>query len=73
MRCSGCCIGRRGTPTPYATTCGRVIVERLGDPHGVLVVDETGDLKKGVQTVGVQGQYTGTAGRSRPSPAGADR
>ena len=29
----------------------------------VLVVDETGDLKKGAHTVGVQRQYTGTAGR----------
>jgi SRSO17 transposase len=29
----------------------------------VLVVDETGDLKKGRQSVGVQRQYTGTAGR----------
>ena len=29
----------------------------------MLVVDETGDLKKGVSTVGVQRQYTGTAGR----------
>jgi SRSO17 transposase len=29
----------------------------------VLVVDETGDEKKGVDTVGVQRQYTGTAGR----------
>src|SRR6266496_3586201 len=28
-----------------------------------LVVDETGDLKKGTATVGVQRQYTGTAGR----------
>jgi SRSO17 transposase len=39
------------------------LVEHLGDPDGVLVVDETGDLKKGTQTVGVQRQYTGTAGR----------
>jgi SRSO17 transposase len=39
------------------------LVERLGDPQAVLVVDETGDLKKGAQTVGVQRQYTGTAGR----------
>jgi SRSO17 transposase len=31
--------------------------------QGVLVVDETGDLKKGDHTVGVQRQYTGTAGR----------
>jgi SRSO17 transposase len=29
----------------------------------VLVVDETGDLKKGTATVGVQRQYTGTAGK----------
>jgi SRSO17 transposase len=29
----------------------------------VLVVDETGDLKKGTATVGVKRQYTGTAGR----------
>ena len=39
------------------------VVEHLGDPEAVLVVDETGDLKKGTGTVGVQRQYTGTAGR----------
>jgi len=39
------------------------LVEHLGDPEAVLVVDETGDLKKGITTVGVQRQYTGTAGR----------
>jgi SRSO17 transposase len=39
------------------------VVARLGDPAGVLVVDETGDVKKGTATVGVQRQYTGTAGR----------
>jgi SRSO17 transposase len=39
------------------------LVEHLGDPGAVLVVDETGDLKKGTATVGVQRQYTGTAGR----------
>ena len=39
------------------------LVEHLGDPQAVLVVDETGDLKKGTSTVGVQRQYTGTAGR----------
>jgi SRSO17 transposase len=39
------------------------VVEHLGDPAAVLVVDETGDLKKGTTTVGVQRQYTGTAGR----------
>ena len=39
------------------------LVEHLGDPGAVLVVDETGDLKKGTHTVGVQRQYTGTAGK----------
>jgi SRSO17 transposase len=39
------------------------VVEHLGDPGAVLVVDETGDVKKGTATVGTQRQYTGTAGR----------
>ncbi|ABW16048.1 transposase [Parafrankia sp. EAN1pec] len=39
------------------------VVDRLGTAGAVLVVDETGDLKKGTATVGVQRQYTGTAGR----------
>lgn len=39
------------------------VVEQLGQDEAVLVVDETGDLKKGMSTVGVQRQYTGTAGR----------
>ena len=39
------------------------VIEYLGDADAVLVVDETGDLKKGRRTVAVQRQYTGTAGR----------
>ena len=39
------------------------VIEHLADPGAVMVVDETGDLKKGTCTVGVQRQYTGTAGR----------
>jgi SRSO17 transposase len=38
-------------------------VDALGDPAGVLVVDETGFLKKGTHSVGVGRQYSGTAGR----------
>ena len=39
------------------------VVEHMGDPGAVLVADETGDLKKGTCTAGVQRQYSGTAGR----------
>ena len=39
------------------------VVEHLGDADGVLVVDETGFLKKGSKSAGVQRQYSGTAGR----------
>jgi SRSO17 transposase len=39
------------------------VTEHLGSAGAVLVVDETGDLKKGTSSVGVQRQYTGTAGR----------
>jgi SRSO17 transposase len=40
------------------------VVEHLAASDAVLAVDETGDLKKGTATVGVQRQYTGTAGRT---------
>jgi SRSO17 transposase len=39
------------------------VAEYLGDPGGMLVAGETGDVKKGTATAGVQRQYTGTAGR----------
>jgi len=39
------------------------VIASLGDASGVLVVDETGFLKKGTHSVGVARQYSGTAGR----------
>jgi SRSO17 transposase len=39
------------------------VVDELGDPEAVLILDDTGDLKKGSASVGTQRQYTGTAGR----------
>jgi SRSO17 transposase len=39
------------------------VVDHLGEPEGVLVVDETGFLKKGSKSVGVAKQYCGTAGK----------
>lgn len=39
------------------------VTEQLGHPDGVLVVDETGFLKKGTKSCAVARQYSGTAGR----------
>jgi SRSO17 transposase len=68
-----------GDPTPYGVQhlVGRArwdadevrndlrtyVVKHLSDPRAVLIVDETGFVKKGEQSVGVQRQYSGTAGR----------
>jgi SRSO17 transposase len=40
------------------------VVEHLGECEGVLIVDDTGFLKKGTRSAGVQRQYSGTAGRT---------
>ncbi|PBC66239.1 SRSO17 transposase [Streptomyces sp. TLI_235] len=40
------------------------VVERIGDKAAVLIGDDTGFLKKGVRSAGVQRQYSGTAGRT---------
>lgn len=69
----------RGDPNPHglqhllsravwdAEAVGRdlrgYVREAFGDPAAIIAVDETGDVKKGTATVGVQRQYTGTAGR----------
>jgi SRSO17 transposase len=46
------------------------VVEALGDPDAVLVLDETGFLKKGTHSAGVARQYTGTAGRIENAQVG---
>src|SRR5215216_5814463 len=43
--------------------CRDYVIEHLGAADGVLIVDETGFLKKGEHSVGVARQYSGTAGR----------
>lgn len=48
----------------------RYALETLGDAEGVLVVDETGFVKKGTHSVGVARQYSGTAGRIENSQVG---
>jgi SRSO17 transposase len=39
------------------------VQEHLADPQGILIIDETGFLKKGAKSVGVARQYSGAAGR----------
>lgn len=68
-----------GEPTPYGFQylLGRAdwdadavrdelctyVTQHLGDPNGVLVLDETGFVKKGCHSAGVARQYTGTVGK----------
>jgi SRSO17 transposase len=40
------------------------VTGHLGEPGGVLIADETGFIKKGTRSAGVQRQYSGTAGRT---------
>ncbi|WP_443071818.1 IS701 family transposase [Streptomyces sp. WMMC940] len=46
------------------------VAERLGEPDGILILDDTGFLKKGTTSAGVQRQYSGTAGRTENCQVG---
>jgi SRSO17 transposase len=46
------------------------VIEHLGDKNGVLIADETGFIKKGTRSDGVQRQYSGTAGRTENCQVG---
>ena len=50
-------------PEAVRDELGTYIMQHLGDPNAVLVIDETGFLKKGDHSAGVARQYSGTAGR----------
>ena len=47
-----------------------LVVEHFGDDDAVVVIDETGFLKKGTKSAGVQRQYSGTAGRTENCQVG---
>jgi SRSO17 transposase len=53
MGCSTCSTGARWDTEGVRDDLRDYVTEHLGDPDAVLVVDETGDLKKGAHTVGV--------------------
>ena len=46
------------------------VIEHLGNTGGALIADETGFLKKGTRSAGVQRQYSGTAGRTENCQVG---
>ncbi|WP_416385432.1 transposase, partial [Streptomyces sp. NRRL B-1677] len=46
------------------------VAEHLGEDGGVLVIDDTGFVKKGTTSAGVQRQYSGTAGRTENGQIG---
>src|ERR671927_1756621 len=50
--------------------CREHVVERLGAEDAVLVIDETGFVKKGKRSAGVARQYSGAAGRIENSQVG---
>src|SRR5262245_48579717 len=53
----------RWDPDAVRDELRRYVLQHLGDPEAVLVIDETGFLKKGQPSAGVARQYSGTAGR----------
>lgn len=56
-------LGRAlGDPEAVRDEMRPYVSQHLGEPHGVLVIDETGFLKKGQRSAGVARQYSGTAG-----------
>ena len=61
--CSTCWAGARWDADAVRDDVRDYVTGHLGDPGAVLVADETGDVKKGACTAGVQRQYSGTAGR----------
>ncbi len=63
MGCSAYSIRRSGMRTRCVMILTQYILTHLADPEAVLVLDETGFLKKGTKSVGVAAQYTGTVGK----------
>jgi SRSO17 transposase len=62
--------GARWDPDAARDDLRAYVVDRLGAPDGVLIVDETGFLKQGTASVGVARQYSGTAGRRENQQVG---
>jgi len=67
--CSTCSTAPGRTPTRSGTTCATMSPDGSA-PGGVLIIDDTGFVKKGTTSAGVGRQYTGTSGKIDNPPAG---
>ncbi|MFI9604598.1 IS701 family transposase [Streptomyces sp. NPDC052043] len=56
--------GAKWNPDDIRDDLQEYVAENLGGTDGVLIIDDTGFIKKGVTSAGVQRQYSGTAGRT---------
>ncbi|WP_436969504.1 IS701 family transposase [Actinacidiphila glaucinigra] len=56
--------GAKWNPDDIRDDLQEFVADKLGDNDGVLIIDDTGFIKKGVTSAGVQRQYSGTAGRT---------
>ncbi|WP_167538286.1 IS701 family transposase [Streptomyces albofaciens] len=56
--------GAKWQPDDIRDDLQQYVADQLGEDEGVLIVDDTGFLKKGSTSAGVQRQYSGTAGRT---------
>ncbi|MFC7264644.1 IS701 family transposase [Streptomyces lutosisoli] len=56
--------GAKWQPDDIRDDLQQYIADKLGEDSGVLIVDDTGFIKKGITSAGVQRQYSGTAGRT---------
>ncbi|MER5987620.1 transposase [Streptomyces sp. NPDC001787] len=64
--------GAKWEPDDISNELQEYVAHKLGEDDGVLIIDDTGFIKKGTTSAGVQRQYSGTAGRRgcRLRPAG---
>ncbi|WP_413810675.1 IS701 family transposase [Streptomyces sp. OE57] len=56
--------GAKWQPDDIRDDLQQYVADKLGEADGVLIIDDTGFIKKGTTSAGVQRQYSGTAGRT---------